>query len=276
VLSERLERPLATVRGYELPSWTTPDWAVVCSSYSGGTEETLACFDAAGTLGSPRLVLSTGGTLVERAREQGVPVVGLPGILQPRAAVGYVFAMAAEAAALFGAGPRIADEIEAAAGFLAEQREQLAGRAGEIAARLEGTLPVIHGSGPTAPVAGRWKTQLNENAKLHAFHSVLPEADHNEICGWGSLPDARLSAVMLEDEGQHPRMRRRFELTAEAIAASGAEVVRIDTEGEGIVARVLWSVMLGDLVSLRLAESRGVDPLSIEALEALKSALAES
>ena len=31
--------------------------------------------------------------------------------------------------------------------------------------------------------------------------------------------------------------------------------------------------MLGDLVSLELAEARGVDPLPIEAIESLKSAL---
>ena len=33
--------------------------------------------------------------------------------------------------------------------------------------------------------------------------------------------------------------------------------------------------MLGDLVSLELAEARGVDPLPIEAIERLKAALAD-
>ena len=78
-LGERLVRPMATVRGYGLPGWATEDWAVVCSSYSGGTEETVACFEAASELGAERLVAGTGGPLVERAREQGVPVIGLPG-----------------------------------------------------------------------------------------------------------------------------------------------------------------------------------------------------
>ena len=88
-LGERLVRPLVTVRGYRLPSWVTADWTVLCSSYSGGTEN-LACFRAATELGARRIAVSTGGALVERAREEGVPVVGLPGILQPRAAIFHI------------------------------------------------------------------------------------------------------------------------------------------------------------------------------------------
>jgi glucose/mannose-6-phosphate isomerase len=269
-LGARLTGPLITVRGYELPSWATPEWTVLCSSYSGNTEETLACFAAAGTLGARRIVAGTGGALVDGAREAGLPVVGLPGILQPRAAVGYMFTIAAEVAALAGVAPRLRTEIEAAAAFLAEQAGGLQDRADEIVARLEGSVPVITGADLTAPVARRWKTQINENPKQAAFFSELPEANHNELCGWAG--DA-FSAVLLEDIDQHPRVRRRFELTAETIAAAGAEVVRVQTEGETRVARLLWATMLGDLVSLALAEARGVDPLPVEAIEGFKAAL---
>jgi glucose/mannose-6-phosphate isomerase len=273
-LGDRLTRPLITIRGYELPSWATPEWTVLCSSYSGETEETLACFAAAEALGARRVVVGTGGALVEAAREASVPVIGLPGILQPRAAIAYMFASAAEVAALAGAAPRLHTEFDAAAAFLQEQADNLVFRAEEIAAVLAGNFPVVYGADLTAPVARRWKTQVNENAKLPAFFSELPEADHNEICGWGEgARDARLSAVFLEDRDQHPREARRFELTAAAVAASGAEAVRIETAGETRVARLLWATMLGDLVSVKLAEARGVDPLPVEAIEGLKAAL---
>jgi glucose/mannose-6-phosphate isomerase len=269
-LGDRLTRPLIVVRGYELPSWMTSEWTVLCSSYSGNTEETLACFSAAGALGARRIVASTGGALVDGAREAGLPVVGLPGILQPRAAVAYMFTIAAEVAALAGAAPRVNAEIEAAAAFLNQQAGDLQARAAEIAVRLEGSVPVIVGADLTAPVARRWKTQVNENPKQAAFFSELPEADHNELCGWDG--DA-FSAVLLEDADQNPRLRRRFELTGDAIAAAGAEVVRVQAQGETRVARLLWTTMLGDLVSLALAEARGVDPLPVDAIEGFKAAL---
>jgi glucose/mannose-6-phosphate isomerase len=269
-LGDGLTRPLLTVRGYSLPSWLTPEWTVLCSSYSGNTEETLACFEAAEALGTRRLVASTGGQLVDKARESGVPVVGLPGILQPRAAVAYMLTIATEAAAIAGVAPRIHTEIDAAAAFLSERSEGLRARAREIAAELEGKVPVVTGADLTAPLARRWKAQVNENAKLPAFFSELPEADHNELCGWSGDPFA---TVLLEDADQHPRERRRFELTGDVIEATGSTVVRLRTEGETRVARLLWGVMLGDLVSLALAEARGVDPLPVEAIEGFKAAL---
>lgn len=274
VLRDRLSAPLLTVRGSELPSWASADWTALCISYSGGTEETLACFDAAGVLGMRRIAVTTGGTLVERARGAEVPVVGLPGILQaPRSSVAYVLVVTAEVAALSGAAPRIHDEIEAAAAGLEARVEELRSRAAAIAPRLSGTIPTIIGAGPTVPAARRWKAQVNENAKLPAFFSELPEADHNELCGWGGAPAGTLSVVLLEDGAADAREQRRFELTAEAIASQGVLVERIPSPGESRTERLLAAVMLGDLVSLLMAEERGVDPLPIEAIAQLKEAL---
>jgi glucose/mannose-6-phosphate isomerase len=270
-LGDRLTGPMATVRGYALPSWATPEWTVLCSSYSGNTEETLACFEAAEALGAKRMVASIGGQLVDRARDTGVPVVGLPGIFQPRAAVAYMVVVAAEAAYLAGVAPRIHTEVDAAAAFLTEQTETLQQRAREIAAHIAGAVLVIYGSDLTAPVARRWKTQVNENAKLHAWWGELPEANHNELLGWsGSVGDERPAAIFLEDRDQHPRVGRRFELTAKAVEPNAAAVVRVETAGETRIERLMWAVMLGDLVSLELARQRGVDAGSIEAIERFK------
>src|SRR5204862_3167221 len=99
----RLSRPLTTERGYELPSCMLPDRAVLCSSYSGNTEETIACYEAAEALGARRIVATTGGQLADEARRDGVPVIGLPAGLQSRGAVGYACTVAAEVGALLGA-----------------------------------------------------------------------------------------------------------------------------------------------------------------------------
>jgi len=270
-LGERLTRPLLTVRGYELPSWATPEWTVLCSSYSGETEETLACFAAAGALGARQVVASTGGALVEGAREAGVPVIGLPGLLPaPRTAVAYMLVCALEVAALAGIAPRLHTEIDAAAAFLAEQTEDLQRQAARIATKLDASVPVIVGADLTVPIARRWKTQINENAKRAAFFSELPEANHNEICGWEGED---LAAVLLEDCDQHPRERRRFELTTKVVIDAASEVVAVSPPGETRLARLLWTTMLGDLVSLELAKARGVDPLPVEAIDRFKTAL---
>jgi glucose/mannose-6-phosphate isomerase len=285
-LGDRLTRPLLTVRGAELPSWASAEWTVLCSSYSGGTEETLACFEAAVELGARVIVASTGGALVEAARPADVPVIGLPGLLPaPRTAVAYMLVCAAEVAAAAGVAPSIREEIEAASTPLlgatlsvAGKPSELASKAAEIVPTLVGGTTVVFGAGLTAPVARRWKTQLNENAKMPAFSSELPEADHNELCGWDGIVDAGLqvTAVLLEDAGLSARERRRFELTAAEIEEGGGKAVRVTASGHSPLHRLLWTVMLGDLVSLGLAASRGVDPLPIEAVERFKGSLGTS
>jgi glucose/mannose-6-phosphate isomerase len=268
-LADRLTKPMLVSRGYELPSWAPPGSAVLCSSYSGDTEETLACYAAAEAVGAQRLIATTGGELAEVARRDGVPVIGLPAGLQPRAAVGYMFCMAAELAALALAGPRINTEIDAAASHLGEAFGAAESQAREIAAEIGDAVPVAYGSDLTAPIAYRWKTQINENAKTPAFSAVLPEADHNEIEGWGGAEE-RFAAIFLEDRDQHPRERKRFELTAKAVEPYAAAVIRIETEGETRTDRLLHAVMLGDLLAIELAGARGVDSLAVDVLEGFK------
>ena len=271
-LADRLTKPLLVARSYELPPWAPAGSAVLCSSYSGETEETLACYAGAEALGAQRLVATTGGELAEQARTDGVPVIGLPVGLQPRAAIGYMFCVAVELAALALAGPRIHTEIDAAASHLGAAFGAAASRAREIAAEVGDGVPVIYGSDLTAPVAYRWKTQVNENAKSPAFSAVLPEADHNDLEGW-SRAEQRFAAIFLEDRDQHPRERRRLELTAKSIDPHAAGMVRLETEGETRTERLLHAVMLGDLVSIELATRRGVDPLPVERIESFKREL---
>ena len=111
-LGDTASRPILSARAYGLPPWTTPDTTVLCASYSGDTEETLAAYEAAGALGATRVVATSGGKLAELARADGVPVIPVAGGLQPRAAVAYITVAALEVAARCGAGPRCASDID--------------------------------------------------------------------------------------------------------------------------------------------------------------------
>ena len=280
-LGDRASRPMFVTRGYGLPPWTTPDTAVLCASYSGETEETLAAFEAAGALGARRIVCTTGGTLAADARAEGVPVIPMPGGFQPRAAVGYGLVVALEVAALSGVADSLHTEIDVAAAHAEalvarwgpESPEDSTAKA--LARALQGTVPVIAGAGLTAPIAYRWKTQFNENAKSPAFASELPELDHNEIVGWGRSPGlGRLSAVFLDDCDLHPRVRERIALTRQLIGEHTAADVLVESVGETRLERLVSLVMLGDLVTLYLAVLDGVDPAEIDVLTELKAQLA--
>ena len=270
----RARNPIYTLRRYDLPPWIGEETAVLCSSYSGNTEETLSCYSAAREAGAQIIALTTGGKLAELARADGVPVIGVPSGMQPRAAVGYMAVCSLEVAALCGVAPSLRSEIEAAASFLRQLADEWGPDAAEdspakaLARTLQGSIPVIYGAGLTAPAARRWKTQVNENAERHAFFAELPEADHNEICGWAT--GAPLSVVFLDDSTLHPRLRRRIELTAE-IARDGAQAVEVvESRGESAFERLMSLVFLGDLMSVYLAVLGGTDPMPVAVLERFK------
>jgi glucose/mannose-6-phosphate isomerase len=280
-LGDHASRPIFVTRAYGLPPWTTPETTVLCASYSGDTEETLACYESAGALGAQRVVVTTGGRLAELARTDKVPVIPLPGGFQPRAAVAYMTVAALEVAALCGAGPRLTSEIDVA-GAHAEQLVAEWGPdapedslAKELARGLLGSAPVVAGAGLTIPIAYRWKTQINENAKLPCFAHELPELDHNEIVGWEGAPEVgRFAAVFLDDSDAHPRVKERMELTEKLIADYATASFHVETRGQTTIERVFSLVLLGDLVSVYLAALRGVDPAPVKLLEQLKTELA--
>lgn len=266
-------RPMVTIRGYQLGSWIGPNHLALCASYSGSTEETLSCFDAAGRAGAHRVALTTGGELAERARAEGVPVIGVPSGMQPRAAVVYMTVAAMQCATACGAAPDVTARIEAAGeaiGAVIADRKTV----DAIAGRLGGTIPVVYGAASDVSVAKRWKNQFNENAKLASFAGEVPEICHNEIEGWAQGREhAPLAAVLLASPGVHERNARRLDVLAETVAATGAPVVRAEGVGDERIANVMSLVTLGDLVSVRVAELAGVDPDAIDAIQGFKTAL---
>jgi glucose/mannose-6-phosphate isomerase len=280
-LGDHASRPIFVTRAYGLPTWTTPETMVMCASYSGETEETLACYESAGALGAKRTVVTTGGRLAEMARADGVPVIPLPAGFQPRAAVAYMIVASLEVAALCGVGPRLTPEIDVAAAHVERLVEEWGPDAPDdslaktIARGLHGTTPVIAGAGLTTPIAYRWKTQINENAKQPCFNHELPELDHNELVGWEGANDVgRFSAVFLDDSDAHPRVKQRMDLTEQMIAGNAVASFRVETRGQTAIDRVISLVLLGDLVSIYLAALRGVDPGPVKVLDELKAALA--
>ncbi len=262
--------PITRVRGFGIPRWAGPETLVVCVSYSGETAETLSCAQRAHHQGSSVLAVGSGGTLGDLAEEWSMPFACVPGGMQPRAALGYLFGALAGA---FAARRLAPDDIaeQAARGVELVDREAAA----SLGSRLAGTVPLIYGSGPMAAVAYRWKTQLNENAKIHAFSHAFPELDHNEIMGWVRAPRDLFAAVVLRDESEGPEMRRMIDATCELIAEDAVLVEQVRGAGESASARAFSMVAHGDWVSYHAALAAGTDPTPVERIGELKRRIAD-
>lgn len=276
---------LVAVRDYRLPRWVDERSIVLASSYSGNTEETLAAYAEAKSRGARAVVVTTGGTLGERARESGDPVLELPTGYPPRAALGWSFAACALVAARLD--PALDDSAEAdriadAARFLREVGEGWLDWAPEnpalpAAAAAARGVAVVHGGHPVAAAAAyRWKCQLNENAKRPAWHAVLPEHNHNEIVGWEADDAAldRIVPVFLETPWDHPRTRRRFDHVRRLVEQRGAPAHRFLARGRDPLEGMLWLCWLGDCASFLASVIAGRDPSPVHSIDTLKAELA--
>ena len=278
---ERLRVPVTVVRDYYLPGWIGENTLVILSSYSGGTEETLTCASQATERNSLCVAVTSGGKLGTFYAAEGVPVVPVVPGLQPRAAI---LRMLVPLIVLFdrlGVLPSLTSDLEEARATIATSVATLGPEvpesdnpAKQLARSLQASIPLVWGAELTAPVAQRWKGQFNENAKVPAYSSTVPELDHNEIVGWTSAQRyGRFSAVFLDDSDDTPQVSRRIALTREIVEASASGTFVVPSRGQTTVERAFSLVLLGDLVSVYLAALNDEDPGTIHAIDRLKAGL---
>lgn len=281
-LAPRLSLPLVTVRDARVPAYVGRASAVIATSYSGETEETLAAAEAAVRSGAHVVAITSGGRLATLVA--GGTVLRVRGGLQPRAALAYLFAPTLAVLEKWGlAGPCGAD-VDEAVGVLGAIATEAGpdvptsrNPAKQLAEALQGAVPAVYAGTPElGPVARRWKTQFNENSKTLAAWDVFPELTHNEVVGWGAPRDlaSRVAAVILLGGDEDGRGLRRIQVARDAAfrgAAAGVHEVR--GRGAGRLARMLSLVFLGDLASVYLAYLRGVDPTPVEAIDRIKQGM---
>jgi glucose/mannose-6-phosphate isomerase len=152
-------------------------------------------------------------------------------------------------------------------------------RAKQIAYEMLGFTPIIYGWGMYVPVAQRMKTQLNENSKIVAFWSTLPEGDHNDVVGWDGDKETskRLCAVLIRDPQESEEMWNRIESTEKIVLNNSAgKIIRIQATGGIPLVRMFSVLYLGDFVSFYTAILRGVDPTPVKVIERLKNEIASN
>ena len=283
VLSRTFEIPIVTAKGYGLPSFCGRNTLVLAVSYSGNTEETLSAYHEAVSRGCRVVAVASGGALHAAAREDGVPAILIPAnVIAPRAALGLLVGAALGVLNGIVAAPGGADGVREAVEASCRTLDDLSARLGpaqpaernpakQIATWLRGAVPLVWGTEGVAEVAAvRWKTQLNEKAKVPAFWGVVPEVDHNEVEGGSGQSGESYRIVMLRSQTEPQRMAVRTQATRDAMAAAGLESREVWAEGLSALEQALTLVMLGDFVSVYLAFLRGVDPTPIPILTGLK------
>jgi glucose/mannose-6-phosphate isomerase len=282
-LSDEIRVPLLVVRNYRLPAFAGKSALVICSSYSGNTEETLAAYDDAKSKGAQILAITSGGTLAQKAQTDNVPVASIKGGLPPRAALGYSFATLLTLLSRLGFcddhSAELKDTIESLKSNIGKYGlEAKDNPAIDLASYFHGCLPIIYaGCEKLEAIATRFRGQINENAKTLAFTNFFPELNHNEIVGWHILHglDDKFRILILEDQDDHKRIKARIEIVGEYLSQKGFGEKILDSEGKSPLERIFNLIQLLDFTSYFLSLLNGVDPYPVAAIDYLKDRLAK-
>lgn len=271
------------VRDYKLPNYVDDKTLVIASSYSGNTEETLSCLDEALKKGANIGCVSSGGKLVEIAKNNELPYVVLPSGIQPR--MGVIANLRAILAVLVSYGvvsQSDFDEVKNLGPWLNVESKKWGrdvstseNQAKQLALLSAGKTAIFYSSTAMGGVAYKWKISWNENAKNVAFWNVLPEFNHNEFMGWTSHPVEKPYVVFdLRSSFDHPKITKRFEISDRLLSGKRPKANVIELQGESVIAQMLWASIFADFVSIYLAILNGVDPSKVELIEKLKQELA--
>jgi glucose/mannose-6-phosphate isomerase len=280
-LADQLEVPFVVNRHYTLPKFVGPSTLVVVSSYSGGTEETVASYHEAMKRKAQVVCVTSGGEIASLARKNKQTLILLPKGYPPRAALGYSFFPMLLMLSRYKIIPSQDAAVRETVALLKKLsvRYRLTGQknqALELARQLYNKVPVIYSSTDrTDAVNVRWRGQIAENAKTLAFGHVFPEMNHNELVGWKVLRRVmeEMAVVYLHDREDHPRVALRMEIARGIIGEFAARIIDVRSEGKSRLARTFSLVHLGDWASFYLAMLNGVDPTPVNVIDYLKRQL---
>ncbi|MCC7117912.1 MAG: hypothetical protein IT310_05245 [Anaerolineales bacterium] len=284
-VSSSLRLPVTLLRGYELPaSASEKKTLVICISHSGNSEEVLAVFETAQQRGCRLFVISTGGEISKRAEAKNIPVWKFRYAGTDTMGVAYPFALTLALFARLNLIPDpSADVAEAQAGMeryktsLWAEMPAATNPAKRYAGQLVGRWVTLAATEQLAPVARRWKTQINQLAKAGANFEIIPEATHNALIATvnpASILNAQTMTLFMCAPSDHPRNRLRSDLMRQALMLEGLNTDLIEARGETLIAQI-WSLMLfGDYLAYYLAMAYGANPAEEELFVNLKKALA--
>ncbi len=287
ILTQTTSRiPITVIKDYNLPKFVSSDTLVIGVSYSGETEETLTAFAEAGKRQAKLIGIAIGGSLVPMASKFRCPVYQFNYGSQPRAALGFLYTGILGIFNKLGIIELTQNDIKEAVVLMKGLREKIKPEAPiyqndakKLAQRIFGNLPIIIGSSILAPVAYRWRCQMNENAKNIACDLTLPELCHNWLSGLHFPAELKktLLIIILQSKYDHPRNRLKQNIISQIFKKQGiaSELIYMQPSGSPLSEQLL-SIYFGDYVSYYLAMLNNVNPTTIEEVHFLKKQLSNN
>jgi len=277
-LHEDSKVPILVSRGYRLPGFVDSRTIVIGISYSGNTEETLNSIIQARRRKAQIIAITSGGKLLQISKGEAYPHIKVPGGFQPRAALPFQFfslVKIMEKIDLIGNKYEEIKETIKTLELLAKKcqpSERIEKNpAKKIADKLKGYIPFIVTPGFMKSVSYRISTQFNENSKIPAFSSFIPEALHNRVMAVEASSEMldKIYPIIIRDP--HEKLiEKKISKFINLMKSSFGKTLEIETLGQGNLTKMFSTILLWDFTSTYLGLLYGKNPTPLKSIQFIK------
>jgi glucose/mannose-6-phosphate isomerase len=275
LIADSCKVPIVINKDYALPAFVNERTLFIVSSYSGNTEETVSAMNAAIAKKAQIVCITSGGKVLELAKQHQFDFIEIPGGKPPRSCIGYSLVQLMKVLVAKGfASEELFSDLEKSINLLDAQNTVIKTEAAGIAKKLVSKIPVIYSLGTCEGTAVRFRQQINENSKMLCWHHVFPEMNHNELVGWTTKNDD-LVVLTFHTSFDFDRTKKRYAVCKPIFEKYASAVIDIEAKGESKLEQFLYLINIGDWISCYIADLRGIDPVEVDIINRLKLELSK-
>ncbi len=273
LIADKCTLPIIINKDYFLPHFVNENTLVIISSYSGNTEETLSAMENAISKKAQIACITSGGKVLELAKQHQFDFIEIPGGQPPRSCIGYSLVQLIKLFVAKGlADKSLFNDLDAAISLLDNENNAIKNEAQNIANQLHKKIAVIYSLGTCEGVTVRFRQQINENSKMLCWHNTFPEMNHNELVGW-TEKNENLMVLTFRTSFDYKRTQKRYDVCKPLFESLSSGVIDIHAKGNSKLEQFLYHINIGDWISCYLADIKGIDPVEVNVITRLKNEL---
>lgn len=273
LVNDTCKVPIIINKDYFLPAFANENTLVIVSSYSGNTEETLQVMNEAIARKTQLVCVTSGGTVLDLAKQHQFEYIEIPGGFPPRSCIGYSLVQLIKIFIAKGfADAKLMSDLQASIHLLESKKADIKSAAEEIAKKLTNKIAVLYSLGSCEGTSVRFRQQINENSKALCWHHVFPEMNHNELVGWTQV-NKDLVVITFHTSFDYERTKKRYEVCKPIFQKYANEVIDITAQGTSKLEQFMYLIHIGDWISCYIADIKGIDPVEVDVINHLKKEL---
>jgi glucose/mannose-6-phosphate isomerase len=263
------------VKGYILPKTVDSTTLVVATSVSGNTVETLTVLDSAAKLDCKLIAFASGGKMEQYCKKNNIEFRNIPKIHSPRASfIHYVYSILGTLNSIIPISKQ--DILESLAELSNTTKQINSSNVSKTNASLDlaewiSGIPMIYYPWGLQAAAVRFKSSLQENAKLHAIIEDVIEASHNGIVSWEK--PSTVKPILLEGQDDYIKTKERWKILKEYFAKNNIDYYEVFSAKGSILTKLVNLIYVLDYASIYYAILNDTDPSPVKSIDFVKERL---